>query len=200
MLRLLASLVALSASFSAAAGTKTLVVYLDKPLLAAEASFQHELNSLLEDTGYTPVLRAQGQVRAGESADKLMVVRLRGACSASELPPASNGALGPLASTVVEGNRILPFAELFCDRTLSLLSASIAGEPLPRRNMLFGRALARQFAHEIFHFLTQDKSHTNHGVSKACFRARDLLAETFEFDPPATARISVAEAEEPSGR
>lgn len=199
------SLVVLSVSVCLQA--ETLGVYLDKPLSGpAQASFRNELHNLLKDTGVSIELRSLKERKAGESFDRLMVVQLRGACDAMESPLAVKA--GPLASTQVDGGRILPYAEIFCDRLRQTLGTAFDREPPYRRNMLAGRAMARLLAHEIYHFLAQEKSHSAGGVAKNCVGSRELLSEDFAFDHPTLARLRtvpepaavVAETEEAAGR
>jgi len=200
-----ASLVVLSLSLCLHA--ETLGVYLDKPVPApAAASFREELRNLLKNTGVTVELRSLKDRKSGESFDRLMVVQLRGTCDAFEEPQRSSG---PLASTQVEGSRILPYAELFCDRLRSTLSATLDREPLFRRHLLTGRAMARVLAHEIYHYLAQEKSHAAGGVARNCLNTRELLSDGFTFDHETLTRLRTTtpepqpvytEIEEASGR
>lgn len=200
------SLVVLSVSFCLQA--ETLGVYLDKPLSGpAQSSFRNELHNLLKDTGISIELRSLKERKAGESFDRLMVVQLRGACDSME-PTVTPKSGGPLASTQVDGGRILPYAELFCDRLRQTLGAALDREPLYRRNMLVGRAMARILAHEIYHLVAQEKHHAVGGVAKNCLGSRELLSEDFTFDHPTLARLRVTpvttaestETEEAAGR
>ncbi len=205
MLLRFTSLVVLSVS--ACLHAETLGVYLDHPLPEpAAASFREELRNLLKETGVSIELRSLKDRRAGESFDRLMVVQLRGSCEvAGEAAPLKKRT--PLASTQVEGNRILPYTELFCDRIRSLLTAALEREPLYRRHTLTGRALARILGHEIYHFLAQEKTHAGSGVAKNCLGSQDLLNEDFAFDHHTLARLRATpeqtvyyEAEEATGR
>ncbi|MBL8209735.1 MAG: hypothetical protein JNK87_03435 [Bryobacterales bacterium] len=190
---------------SVCAQAETLAIYLDQPLPGVDATFRDELRTLLRSTGYTLEIRNYHERKASEAFDRLMVVRLKGVCSAESLP--SSHRPGPLASTQVQGNRVLPFADLYCDRTLATISGWLQNEPAARRNMLFGKALARVLAHEAYHFLAQEVGHAANGVAKSCFHTRDLLADTFTFDNntiarmlPGVGELAPTETEEASGR
>ena len=203
MSRRILSLVALCLA-SVCAQAETLAVYLDQPLPGVEATFRDELRMLLRSSGFTLEIRNYHQRKAAETFDRLMVVRLKGRCTADNLP--SDRQSGPLASTQVQGNRVLPFSDLYCDRTLATISGWLQNEPLARRNMLFGKALARVLAHEAYHFLAQEVGHASNGIAKSCFNTRDLLAETFTFDNNTIARmlpaaeVATVETEEAAGR
>jgi hypothetical protein len=47
---------------------------------------------------------------------------------------------------------------------------------------VFGRALARIAAHEIYHIVAQTAEHQERGVAKAAFSTRDLLSDRFDLD------------------
>ncbi|MBL8173032.1 MAG: hypothetical protein JNK48_00095, partial [Bryobacterales bacterium] len=109
-------------SLSLCLQAETLGVYLDKPLPApAAASLREELRNLMKETGIGVELRQMKERKAGESFERLMVVQLKGNCAAMEGGGAMRG--GPLASTQVEGGRILPYTEVFCDRLEQVLAA-----------------------------------------------------------------------------
>ena len=189
------SLVVLSVSFCLQA--ETLGVYLDKPLNGpAQSSFRNELHNILKETGVSIELRSLKERKAGESFDRLMVVQLRGACDAMEQSVTVRAA-GPLASTQVDGGRILPYTEIFCDRLRLTLGAAFDREPLYRRNMLAGRAMARILAHEIYHLLAQEKRHAVGGVAKNCLGSRELMSEVFAFDHPTLAKLQVVAESDP---
>ncbi|MBL8227396.1 MAG: hypothetical protein JNL98_02925 [Bryobacterales bacterium] len=175
--------------FSICLQAETLGVYLDKPLPApAAASFRSELHNLLKGSAVSIELRSLGDRRAGESFDRLMVVHLRGVCALTE-DPARPKSAEPLAYTHVEGDRILPYTEIFCDRMRQTVASVLEREPLFRRHVLAGRAIARILAHEIYHFLTQDKGHASEGAAKRCFSRSDLLTEHFAFDHRTRSRL-----------
>ena len=204
MSRRILSLVALCLA-SVCAQAETLAVYLDQPLPGVDLTFRDELRTILRSAGYTLEIRNYNERKAAEAFDRLMVVSLKGRCSADSMP--SSHVPGPLASTQVQGNRVLPFAELYCDRTLATVSGWLRNEPPARRNMLFGKALARVLAHEAYHFLAQEVGHAANGVAKPCFHTRDLLADNFAFDNntivrmlPGGSEVVATETEEASGR
>ena len=49
--------------------------------------------------------------------------------------------------------------------------------------------MARLLAHELYHFLTQTTHHTQSGIAKAAVSATDLLADHFDFDGEAVAKL-----------
>jgi hypothetical protein len=63
-----------------------------------------------------------------------------------------------------------------------LVGPSIADEPDALRDYIYGRALARLLAHELYHVLVQTTAHAQAGVAKAQLTAAELLANRFQFE------------------
>ena len=59
----------------------------------------------------------------------------------------------------------------------------------PRRDFLYGRAMARVVAHELYHVLMRSAEHARGGVARSCFNTGDLLTERFEFEGATLARL-----------
>jgi len=143
-----------------------------------------ELGHLMRTAGY----RVEWSDAHPSTDSVLIVVRLRGACEVNETLPAKPG---PLASTAVADGRILPFSSVDCDSLTQLLAPQLASQSLARRDFLYGRAMARVVAHEIYHILLDTSDHSREGVARACFTAADLLRENFEFEQNTLARLRV---------
>ena len=123
----------------------------------------------------------------------LVVVDIRSAADTSR----------SLASTSVNGDTVLPFIVLNSGNLTRLVGPALAGEAGARRDFLFGRAMARVLAHELYHVLANTREHANTGVGKPQFTASDLLGERFDFEAVTVARMeapSSASSDAPSGR
>ena len=144
---------------------------------------KREVNALMDDAGYTVSWRSPDDYGRDEGDAAIIVSELRGICQA---PPAGM-TLGPvepgasLASTAVSNGIVLPFIWVDCPIVARLLAPALPTEG-PNRNHLYGRALGRVVAHELFHAVTKTRDHDDSGVAKHSFRASDILAEHFEFD------------------
>jgi len=164
---------------------------------------KREAKALLEPAGYTLAWRRLPNA-VGEVVDvPLVVVELRGTCQAprrgDELAPLLNPS--SLASTSVVNGDVLPFSWLECG-TLSRMLAPALTAMGSRRDYLYGRAMGRLIAHELFHILTHTRGHDMGGVAKPYFSAQDILAEHFEFEASTLARFqepAPADAAEVSG-
>src|SRR5205807_1018754 len=112
-----------------------------------------------------------------------------GSCSVDTLPAGGSGyAETPvLAETAVSSNRVLPYVRVNCNRVIRTLAPALQPLSIPLRRVIFGRALGRIMAHELYHILSQRKDHDQTGVAKASFSLEDLTAPRFDFEFPAVA-------------
>lgn len=102
--------------------------------------------------------------------------------------PVENGA--SLASTAVDGDRVLPFTWINCETLTQLLAPRLARVASGRRDFLYGRAMGRVLAHELYHLLANKRGHTESGVGKSSFSASDVLGEHFTFEGSALPRVN----------
>jgi hypothetical protein len=128
-----------------------------------------------------------------ESTDApLVFVELRGACGApigSPLHEPLSEKLNSLASTSTSGGDILPFSSVNCAALTRTLSVGLATEPAARRDFLYGRAVARLLAHELYHVLLKTGDHAREGIGRPGFTPNDLLTERFEFEQTTLAKL-----------
>jgi hypothetical protein len=119
----------------------------------------------------------------------LVVVDLEGYCAVrarAEVQPGPDGA--PLGSSATANGHILPFASVDCTALSGVLTSRIAAQPAALRSRMYGRAMARVLAHELYHYVGQATDHLQSGVAKEKFSASDLVQEQLEFDDPALSR------------
>ncbi len=70
-----------------------------------------------------------------------------------------------------------------------MLAPSLAGVKSGQRDFLYGRAMGRLLAHELYHMLANQREHVGSGVGKPSFSAQDVLGESFAFEESALARF-----------
>ncbi len=171
------------------------VVYLQKglsPEVDRTVSYmRRELETLMQTAGYRVEWKVLGNP-SGEDESVISVVELRGACRAPRekayVKPVENGA--SLASTAVDGDRVLPFTWINCETLTQLLAPRLARVASGRRDFLYGRAMGRVLAHELYHLLANKRGHTESGVGKSSFSASDVLGEHFTFEGSALPRVN----------
>jgi hypothetical protein len=190
-----------------------LVLYLRSDLpqsLHTVDIMKSEVASLMQSAGYRVVWR-DAQNKPDSTAANLVVVHLQGACA---VPAGSSVSDGPaadtrtLAFTAVSDDVVLPFSTINCSALSRVVWPSLAPEPGARRDFLYGRAMARLLAHELYHILANTRDHERDGIAKSHFTFTDLLTERFAFEHttlaklqrPAPEAVSEAVADAPSGR
>jgi hypothetical protein len=163
------------------------------------AQMKQEVSALMRTAGYRVSWR-NPQTGAGDDAAFLAIVELNGICG---LPAGYSVAGDPvgggvsLATSAVSDGQVLPFSSVNC----AILTRSVAPVLLKsagaQRDYLYGRAMARVIAHELYHILTGSTDHARSGVARSCFSSDDLLAERFAFEGTTLARLKTRP--EPAG-
>jgi hypothetical protein len=172
---------------SAQSGSGALSVYVANASAASPqvaATLRAELREILSGSG----IQVQWHDGEGSVDGRLVVMRLQGSCRGDVplIPNAKNAkpvqdpeALG---STHVSNGEVLPFADIRCDQIRSFVAGplSIYGSAVVRDEM-FGRAVARVMAHELYHILLKTTSHGKKGLARASQTAGQLIAPRTTF-------------------
>uniref|UniRef100_Q02AR2 Peptidase n=1 Tax=Solibacter usitatus (strain Ellin6076) TaxID=234267 RepID=Q02AR2_SOLUE len=159
-----------------------LVVYLSAGTGQSAAplkSMRQELASLMQQAGYSLVVRDLND-RDNSEAEFLTVVHLNGTCSMPAGYASPNDATPldkSLATTAITDGRVLPFSTVNCAALTRALQPALLNEPGAQRDFLYGRALARVIAHELYHALSRTTCHAHAGIAKSAFSRDDLLGE-----------------------
>jgi hypothetical protein len=148
---------------------------------------QRELDLLTKDAG----VRLEWYDRAtqaGSSFPNILVLNFLGNCDLHSETKFRGPVHGWLARMHVSDGVILPFGEVNCDLVRALLSdGSLRGIS---NNVLFGHALARVLAHELYHFITQSTGHGVTGLVKPAFSREDLMMDSLDLDRNELDRLS----------
>ncbi len=169
-----------------------LVVYLGTGSLQSAAPLKYmrqELPSLMQQAGYSLAVRDLND-RDNSEAEFLTVVHLNGNCSMpAGYAPADDPAPRDksLATTAITDGRVLPFSAVNCAALTRVLQPALMKEPGAQRDFLYGRALARVIAHELYHALSRTTCHAHSGIARSAFSRDDLLGESLpasEFPAP----------------
>jgi hypothetical protein len=132
-----------------------------------------EAGRLMRDAGY----RVEFTSARPTTDSALVVLELHGTCAAGTVA----GKAGALASTALSDGQVIPFASVDCAGLSRVLATALANEPGARRDFLYGRAMARLIAHELYHVLGKTTEHQRTGVARACLHPADLLSEQFTW-------------------
>jgi hypothetical protein len=185
---------------SAASADSSVALYLDfaeQPSERAISEMKRQVESLLSPAAVHinwRLLDPQTNSNEPESFTDLYVVRFRGTCDVSsfhvlysELGP--YGETTVLGSTDTESDRLQPFGQLECDAIRRSIVRQLRTQGKPERESLFGRALGRVLAHELFHMVTGTTHHSRSGVFKARHSSAELIADNFAFQAEETALL-----------
>jgi len=154
---------------------------------------QEETDLLMRSAGYQ-VRWLNPLERPDTPGTSLIVIELKGDCA----PTGHSGRsvdVDRLAFTVVDHGKILPFVSVDCAALQRTLASALEREPRARREVLYGRAMGRLVAHEMYHIESQTREHSRNGVAEAAVSSRELIADRFEFAADAVAKLQLPAAE-----
>jgi hypothetical protein len=137
---------------------------------------QREADRILKSTG----VRLNWVVAGADphaNYNDLVVLTFRGSCEPEPESPRGDDP-GPYGITHISNGKVLPFAEVDCDRVLNAVLPLMQGEDYLTAERLTGRALGRVAAHELVHMLTRSVSHASEGVEEPALSGKQLLDAT----------------------
>ena len=126
-------------------------------------------------------LRLEEAPEAGVVGEAV-VVRFRGNCAVSSLPPVPDER-GPFAWAAVTDGVVQPFAEVNCDRVRAAVHYALWGTERNQLARYLGIALGRVVAHEVYHMYFRTKAHGAAGVTRHSLSPQDLVADKAELHP-----------------
>jgi hypothetical protein len=150
-----------------------------EPSQAILEALQQEVETIMAPIGLRLEWRSLTAVRGNEVSAELAVINVKGRCDTAGLfnRRVVEGALG---FTHISDGQILPFTEINCDRARNFLQSDLMLMGAEERDVVFGRALGRVLAHELYHIFANTTRHGS-GVAKESYSIRDLLCNDFQF-------------------
>lgn len=185
MIRLTLSLIplALCATYAATIGTSpevAVVVQADETFSPqAWQAMEAESKRIAKQAGIHVRFVERSQAAAEQFTD-LVVFRMKGKCVMDTMP-ALLDERGPYAWAFTADGNVLPFGEVKCDRVRESIKTALHPSDYRKADELFGRALGRVVAHELYHMLANTKKHGKSGVAKDALSAQQLIAEKLDF-------------------
>jgi hypothetical protein len=185
---LVTTLVGGSRAASLTAVDSRLVVYLSGAASQPAVPLDHmkwQLEAIMTQAGFrVEWLTQRSGRRESPDAPFLAVVEFEGICARAEAGSGAGTVQGlSLANTAVSDGHVLPFSTVSCGALNRTLSSALAKYPPSVRDFLFGRAMARVLAHELYHVLAGTTEHAGSGMARTAYSSSDLLSETFHFEP-----------------
>lgn len=136
-----------------------------------------EAEKLLTASGVSVDWRSSNGLAPGESFPQLAVVKFKGECELTPVPTQAPEGGRPLGFTYRTDGRIIPFSEVECDQVRGTLGGAHMAVSAGDGDLLYGRALGRVLAHELFHILSGSQAHAKHGVMRKYLSAGELVGD-----------------------
>ena len=114
-------------------------------------------------------------------AVELAVINFKGRCDVANLV-AHDSNPGALGWTHMSDGAILPFADVDCSAIRSFVQKELLFIRPQDREQVFGRALGRVLAHELYHIFANTTRHGTNGVAREFYGVHDLLSADFQFE------------------
>jgi hypothetical protein len=155
--------------------------YAQQPTVAVQHAMEDEVDAIMGPIGRHYVWRPISGVQGNEVSSELAVLTFKGRCAADGLRPkeVNPGALG---WTHVSDGAILPFSEIDCDRIRNFVQRELLFRKVSERDEVFGRAIGRVVAHELYHIFANTPHHGSDGVAKSAYTVQELLSDDFRFE------------------
>lgn len=164
-----------------AADVTVLLMFEGESSPQAVESLRAELTNLIKPAGIHLDYRLGSELGpdAGTPSD-IIVVRFKGSCRQHAIGPLGDER-GPFAFTHSTNGKILPFAEVSCERVQASIR-SVSGKLIGNVNdQILGRALGRVVAHEFYHILARTPDHGTKGIARTGLTGAELVAENLLF-------------------
>ncbi len=163
------------------------------PSATSISEMEQEVSAILKPSGLQISWHSLKDRKVGESFPDLVVLRFRGSCQVtdsnqySELRPGME--VKTLAFTAISDGQILPFTDIFCDQVRRYIGPNITETNLMKRDTVYGRALGRVVAHELYHILVKTTEHSKSGVACSVHTRKDLTNSAFRFHDQEISRL-----------
>ncbi|HUI56426.1 MAG TPA: cytochrome c [Bryobacteraceae bacterium] len=141
-------------------------------------SLKAEVSSIMAPEGLRFEWRSL-PARGNEVSMELAVITFKGTCDA--LSPGRTLHAGTrLGWSHVSDGAVLPFTDVDCDSIRGFVLKRLADLQEPFREHVFGRAIGRVLAHELYHIFAQTTHHGS-GVDRPTYTVQELLSNDFIF-------------------
>jgi hypothetical protein len=169
------------ASGSLPANPVTVLLDFDKPHSQMSLrAMETEVTSLMKATGVPVEWQIKSELPSSAEFAELVVIKLTGFCM-TETVAMPMDERGPLAFAYSSEGDVLPFGEVECDRVKASLRRFLIGRTRMEGDFLLGRALGRVLAHEMYHMLADDRTHTKSGVTRESLTAAELTGNHLDL-------------------
>jgi hypothetical protein len=150
-----------------------------------------EIREILQPAELNLTFQRLGDVASLETFRKIILIRFQGACQSGwslnpiQLNQPALLEYPALGRTEVSEGRVLPFVHIFCNEVRAFVPA-VSKAP---QQQMYGRALGRVVAHELYHALLSTVEHAHGGIAGAVQSGRDLTREKLRLDSGSIERL-----------
>jgi hypothetical protein len=149
-------------------------------------ALRNEVQSIMSPLGVQFTWRPLAGSHENEVSVELAVVSFQGRCDSDALSSHAAPPGKALGWTHISDGLILPFSDVDCDSIRGFIQRELLRKKPAARDLLFGRAVGRVMAHELYHIFANTTHHGKLGVAKRAYTAKDLLSPTFHFEEQAS--------------
>lgn len=142
---------------------------------------EKETQHILKPSGLKLEWRFKDSIAQSESFSDVVVVRMAGQCRMDAFPVLLDER-GPLAFTHSSDGEVLPFSEVLCDKVRRSVQSALKPATPQDADKLYGRALGRVLAHEMFHMVAKTQTHGKRGVAKTTLSGLQLIGDDLPLD------------------
>jgi hypothetical protein len=200
LLTLLSGTVAIRAteSLSKLEGSVAIVISGGSSATAASLeAMQSEVETLVRSAGIYVSWPSMEQA-SSQSFQRLAIITLKGQCNAKAQIPANillNRSVPALGRTHVVDGTVLPIADIQCDALHKVIRRDLLAASESERDGLFGKAVGRVMAHELYHILLKTEQHGSTGLARPEQTSRELLRESASFAAMDESKLSTTNRE-----
>ena len=165
--------------------------FANQPEPAVVDLMKSEIRGILAPAALDLDFERLGGDRASQPFRKVVVIHFQGACrsqmDSGGLQPDQPGVLDlpALGRTDVSGGHVLPNIRVYCNEVRAFMPP-VSRTPFAQ---LYGRALGRVVAHELYHALLSTQEHSRTGIARFAQSARDLTRENLALDARSIGRL-----------
>jgi len=151
-------------------------------------TLEAEVDFIMAPAGFRLEWRPLADFRPDRVSAAVVVAHFEGRCDLDSLAMRANQP-GSLGWTGVSDGKVLPFTHVDCARVRTFLQTTLLGYHPRERGPLYGRALGRVLAHELYHVFAATRQHAACGIAKEEYSVKDLLAVDFQLHEKQTAML-----------
>ena len=143
-------------------------------------AIEGELKAIMAPIGLSFVWRDLASADGSTTSVELAVISFKGSCSLEGISQ-RNFNPGRLGWTHVSDGVILPFADVNCSAVREFTQRELLAVRPADRIQVYGKAVGRVLAHELYHIFANTRHHGSEGVGREYYTVNDLTTADFQF-------------------